>query len=210
MSFRTLFFVSSILLTRQQYMSHSGLQERAGKQLQRHFNALRQTGTRWLNTIYIVAGLMLINISPVAAESIYVNAQLAFTRPEQSSSGLAAVVAVGVPVPERKNVFLEGELSSTLVDPKQHSMGLSYTQLGGYGVYQRLINERFALHGKAGLLYQYSKIEQSDSEGGAGIAFGIGATIHQSRDMSYLLELSMVQAKLDINYISAGIRYRFR
>ncbi len=161
-------------------------------------------------TLFLAGCIFFISTSSIAAESIYLNTQLALTKPEQSSSGVAAVIAVGVPVPERKNIFFEGQLSSTLLDPKQHSMELSYTHLGGYGVYQQLINERFALHGKAGLLYQYSEIKQGNSEAGAGVAFAIGATIHHSREISYLLELTTVQAKLNVNFISAGIRYRFR
>ncbi|HHL44949.1 MAG TPA: protease complex subunit PrcB family protein [Gammaproteobacteria bacterium] len=70
--------LSLTLLTRQHYMSHSGFQEQAGKdrpscagllaalaklageRLQRRFAALQQTGTRRLNTIYSVAGLIAI------------------------------------------------------------------------------------------------------------------------------------------------------
>ncbi len=160
--------------------------------------------------LFFISSFFFVSTSSIAGEPIYANTQLALTKPEQSTGGIAAVVAVGIPVPERKNIFLEGEISSTLLDPKRHSMELSYTHLGGYGVYQRLFNEQFALHGKAGLLYQYSKAEQDDSVGGAGIAFALGATIHHNRNISYLLELSTVRAELNLSYISAGIRYRFR
>jgi len=160
--------------------------------------------------ILLFAGCILtLCTSQAAAELVYVDAQLAITKPERSTSGAAVLLAVGMPVPEQKNFFIEGQLSSTILEPEQHSMALSYSHLGGYGVYQRLINAKFALHGKAGLLYQYSKIEQGNSENSAGVAFAIGTTIHYSPDISFLLELSAIRAKLDLDYISAGIRYRF-
>ncbi len=160
--------------------------------------------------LFFISSIFFVSTSSIASEPIYANAQIALTKPEQSTGGVAAVVAVGIPVPDRKGIFIEGQLSSTILEPKQNSMELSYTHLGGYGVYQRLFNEKFALHGKAGLLYQYSKIEQDVSAGSAGIAFAVGATIHHNRNISYLLELSTVQAELNLIYISAGIQYRFR
>ncbi len=162
----------------------------------------------------LIAGsiLSLTLVNDAAAESVYVNGQLALLKPSGFNSGYAAVVTTGLPIPERKNLFLEAELTVTLTAPEQDSRKLTYTGIGGYGVFQRLINEKLAIHGKAGMLYQYGEYDRgtNDSESGAGIAFVIGATYHRSRETSYLFELSSVQGTLDLNVLSAGIRYRFR
>ncbi len=161
----------------------------------------------------LVAGgiLLLTTISSATAEPVYVNGQLVLLRPTGSTAGYGIALTVGTPVPKRKKLFLEAELTATLVNPERDSRELTYTGVGGYGVYQRLIDERFAIHGKAGMLYQYSEDkEKGDSQNGAGIAFVLGGTLHQSREISYLLELSSVQGTVDLTTLSAGIRYRFR
>ncbi len=161
-------------------------------------------------TLFFAGCILVLCTSQTTAEPVYIDAQLALVKPERSTSGAGVLFVIGMPLPEQKNLFIEGQLFSTILEPEQHSRTLSYTHLGGYGVYQRLINAKFALHGKMGLLYQYSKIEQGDSESGTGVVFTVGTTIHHSPDMSFLLELSTARGKLDMDYISAGIRYRFR
>ncbi len=162
----------------------------------------------WKQTL-LASGLLIATCSG-AAEPGYIDAQLAITKPEQSGSGLVVAVAGGIPVPERRSIFLEGEISTTIVSPKRQGAKLSYTQVGGWGVYRQLIDKRFALHGKAGILYQYSKLEQEKANRGAAIGFAIGATIHSSRSLSYLVEATSVLGQLDLTRISAGIRYHIR
>lgn len=89
-------------------------------------------------------------------------------------------------------------------------MALTYSCFGGYGVYRRLINENVALHGKAGLLYQYSKTEHAKSQGGVAGGAGIGVTVRYGRNTHYLVELSVIEGELDMVAVSAGIRYQFR
>ncbi len=160
--------------------------------------------------LFTGGALFFLLASSVFADSTYVNSQIALLKPAGSTVGYGAVITVGMPVPERKNLFLEAELTATLVNPKKNSRELTYRGAGGYGVYQRLINEQLAIHAKAGMLYQYSEKEGNDSQSGAGIAFALGGTLRQNREMSYLLELSSVQGTLDLTTLSAGIRYRFR
>ncbi len=164
-----------------------------------------------LNRKLVTSGILLLAIAGnVFADAVYINGQLALFRPSGATAGYTAVAAVGIPVPERRGMFLEAELATTLVDAKRNGQKMNYTGLGGYGVYQRMIDERFAVHLKAGLLYQYSEREENDPENGAGIVFALGGTIHQSRELSYLIELSSVQGTLDLTALSLGIRYRFR
>ncbi len=154
--------------------------------------------------------LVLLVASGGAAAQPYVDAQLALGKPTGFGTGLEALVSTGIPVAQRKNLFLEAELATTLMAPQKDSSGISHSSLGGYGIYRRMMDERLALHGKVGMLYQYSVPERGDIQRGLGIAVGVGATIRRDRAISYLIEGVAVQGTLDLFRISAGIRYLFR
>ncbi len=153
---------------------------------------------------------LLLIMNTGAAEQLYVNAQLALSKPSSFGSGVEALVAAGMPVPEHRNIFLEAELTSTLITPQRDSSEISYSSLGGYGIYRKMMDEQLAIHGKVGMLYQYSTPEQDDIRRGMGIALGIGATIRHNRAVSYLIEGVAVQGTLDLFRLSAGVSYRFR
>ncbi|HFC52928.1 MAG TPA: hypothetical protein ENJ43_00670 [Gammaproteobacteria bacterium] len=154
--------------------------------------------------------LVLLVASGGAVAQPYVDAQLALGKPTGFDVGLEALVSTGIPVAQRKNLFLEAELATTLMAPQEDSSGISHSSLGGYGIYRRMVDERLALHGKVGMLYQYSTPEQDGIQRGLGIAIGVGATIRHDRAISYLIEGVAVQGTLDLFRISAGIRYLFR
>ncbi len=153
--------------------------------------------------------LLLVASGTGTAEQLYLNAQLALSKPSAYGSGAELLLAAGTQVPQHRDIFLEAELAGTLLAPERDSRRLTHYSLGGYGIYRRMLDERLAIHGKLGMLYQYSESEQGELQNGMGIAVGIGATIRHSRSISYLIEGTTLQGTMDLIRISAGFRYRF-
>ena len=138
-----------LLLTRQQYMSHSGFQEQAGARrslrsmaaplaklaggrLQRRFAAMQQSGTRRLNTIYIVAGLIVLCLLPVPVP--------AGERPQGDEPGGEVVARVnGAPIYKR-------DLDETLAlrFNKRRKMGMQPDNIQpevGYAIQMQVLDE---------------------------------------------------------------------
>lgn len=144
----------------------------------------------------------------------YFNAQGALADVDGFDSGIGGILTYGLRVPEmHKNFSVEGEFTTTLVEPEGKFFGstyeASYFTLAGYGVYTHTLNEKFQVRGRVGLLYEDVEVSSpvsSRSDDDFGLSFGVGLTVGLSNTSRFIVEYTIIDS--DINHISAGMQFK--
>lgn len=167
--------------------------------------------TLFAATLFTITGLS------YAQPGDYMNLQLGISDVDGYDEGFAAIGTLGRPVPSvHKNFSLEGEFTTTIVDPDTVVAGtgveVSYFTLGAYGVYTHPVNNYLNLRGRAGLVYYDTDVSTSGagiraSDDGIDPSFGFGVTYNLNKKMDLIAEYTIVES--DISHLSAGIQYRF-
>lgn len=138
----------------------------------------------------------------------YIGAQAAIADVDNMDNGVAAVVTYGSRVPEvSKRFFVEGEVTTTVVDPERPGVEISYYTLGGYAVYAPQISDSVSVRGRAGILYQNISVSGSGkSDNDFELSFGFGATMKMSDSMNLIIDYTVHDS--DISHISAGLQIK--
>lgn len=147
----------------------------------------------------------------------YMNLQLGIADVDGFDEGLVAIGTLGRPLPNiNKNFSVEGEFSTTILDPDTtiagNSIEVSYFTLGGYGVYTLPLNQYMNLRGRAGIIYYDTDVSVNGpgyrgSDDGFELSVGFGMTYDINKKMDFIAEYTIIES--DISHLSAGIHYRF-
>lgn len=159
------------------------------------------------------ASLLVMAGASYAEPGDYLNLQIGISDVDGFDSGLTAIGTFGRLVPDvNENFSVEGEFTTTLVDPDAPNVDISYFTLGIYGVYSLPLNPYANLRGRAGLLYYETNVSGSSpgtqgSDDGIDLSVGFGFTYNLNTQMDLIAEYTIIES--DISHLSAGIQYRF-
>jgi len=157
------------------------------------------------------ASLMAMTGASYAESGDYMNLQLGISDVDGFSNGLAAIGTFGRPVPNvHENFSVEGEFTTTIIDPDRPGIEVSYFTLGAYGVYSHPLNQYAKLRGRAGMVYydtDFTGTGGSGSHDDFELSVGFGATYNLNKQMDLIAEYTIIES--DISHLSAGIQYRF-
>lgn len=160
--------------------------------------------------VIMTLAVFCLGITSVQAESFnrYISAQAALADVDNSDNGVAAVMTYGARVPEiSKRFFVEGEFTTTIVDPEPPGSEISYYTLGAYAAYIPMVTDTMGLRLRAGLIYQDISISGSGkSDDGIEASFGFGAIFNLGKTTNLIVEYTIHDA--EIAHISAGIQFK--
>jgi len=160
-------------------------------------------------SIFIVSLFMLISVS-VQAQPFdqYINAQGAMSDVDRFDNGVSAVVTYGHRVPEvAKRFSVEGEFTTSIIEPETSGIDVSYWTMGAYAVYTPSISSDLNLRGRAGLVYIDASASGTNySDDDIELSFGFGMTGKLSKTWNWMVEYTMITD--DISHISAGLQFK--
>lgn len=137
----------------------------------------------------------------------YINTQAALADVDNMDDGIAAVITYGGRVPEvSKRFFLEGEVTTTIIDPEAPGTEISYFTLGAYAMYAPMVTDEMALRLRAGLLYQNVSANGGLDDDDVELSFGFGVGYTLGKTTNLVIEYTRHDEA--ISHISAGIQFK--
>ncbi len=136
-------------------------------------------------------------------DKTYYTAQLGLSSLDRYANGISFVGTVGYKLPQyHKQLSVEGEFSTALMNPSTGSSNASYYAAGGYAAFTFPIDNKLNVRARAGLNYY------SPSVTSTGLALGLGAGITYNYDAGRRIIGEFTQTG-NLMVISAGMQFKF-
>jgi len=164
-----------------------------------------------LFSTFIVSLFMLVGASAQAQPfDSYINAQAAMSDVDRFDNGVSAVVTYGHRVPEvAKRFSVEGEFTTSIVEPEGFGVDVSYWSMGAYAAYTPSISTNLNLRGRIGIVfinYDFGGFGGRGSDDDVELSVGFGMTGKLSKTWNWMVEYTMITD--EINHISAGLQFK--